>query len=512
MSSHNDPVKPIPFDAVHSAPAPTTPTPTAPTAQRGTPAWVLPALAVLLLLALLVIFWLPDRVPVAQIPTVVEPTGTAAADPSAQGAGPAAATTPDASPWSDAQQARLRKQAQDVLAQLLDLQFALQEHGVEQWAPAPFAEVKTVAADGDALYKQRQYEEALARYQQGLVALQALQEAMPQELKRLLEQAQQAIDTGDATTARAALAVAATIAPDNNDIAALLQRATVLPQVLPLLQGAASAEAAGDLAQAQQLLEQATALDPQHRRAQSELQRVAAKSREQDFNSAMSQGYAALQEGRLERARKAFGAAAKLQPGSREAASALQEVKATETAGQLARLQQQGREAEQQEQWQKAVATYEQAQKLDSSVLFASEGLQRGRTRAQLDQQLRTAIGDPQRLSDAAVATATAPLLVQAKQVTPRGPILAQQINQLETLLRQAGTSIAVTLRSDKETEVLVLKVAKLGRFKEQELKLRPGNYTAVGTRVGYRDVRQNFTIAAEGTPAAVTVICTDPI
>ncbi len=142
----------------------------------------------------------------------------------------------------------MRKQAQEVLAELLDLQFALQAHGVEKWAPAPFAEVKAVAADADALYKNRQYEQAVARYQQGLAALQALQDAMPQELKRLLEQAQQAIDGGDATAASAALQLAALIAPDNGDIAKLQHRADVLPQLLPLLQAAATAEAAGDLA------------------------------------------------------------------------------------------------------------------------------------------------------------------------------------------------------------------------------------------------------------------------
>ncbi len=59
---------------------------------------------------------------------------------------------------------------------------------------------------------------------------------------------------------------------------------------------------------------------------------------------------------------------------------------------------------------------------------------------------------------------------------------------------------------------MLVYKVAKLGRFKEHELTLRPGNYTALGTRIGYRDVRQNFTITADSTPPPVTIICTEPI
>ncbi len=520
MPSHNDPVKPTPFDAVHSAP---TPTATAPTgAHRGTPArgapargksvWAVGVLGVLALLALLVLFLLPSSLQPRPPAPVPETAGAGATTPSDASAGQPPAAATDASPWSDAQVARLRKQAQEVLAELLDLQFALQEQGVEKWAPAPFAEIKAIAADADALYKNRQYEQAVARYQQGLAALQALQASMPQEIKRLLEQAQQAIDAGDATAATAALTLAAIIAPANTDIAMLHHRAEVLPQVLPLLQSAATAEQAGDLAQAQQLLQQATALDPLHQRAQSALQRVTAQSREQGFNAAMSQGYAALNESRFDSARKAFNAAAKLQPGSKEAASALQEVRAAETARQLASLDKQGRQDEQQEQWQNAVAAYEQAQKLDSSVLFASEGLKRSRARAQLDQQLRTAIDDPTRLSDAAVAAATTQLLLQAKQVVSRGPTLEQQINRLDTLLRQANATVAVTLRSDKETDVLVYKVAKLGRFAEHELTLRPGTYTALGTRNGYRDVRQSFTITADNPAAPVTIICTDPI
>jgi tetratricopeptide (TPR) repeat protein len=253
-------------------------------------------------------------------------------------------------------------------------------------------------------------------------------------------------------------------------------------------------------------------LDPLHQRAHSELQRVAAKSRGKGFSEAMSQGYAALKEGRLDNARKAFTTAAQMQPGSKEAAGALQEVRTAETARQLASLDTQGRQDEQQEQWQKAVAAYEQAQKIDNGVLFASEGLKRSRARAQLDQQLRTTIEDPQRLSDAAVGAAAAQLLEQSRQITPRGAVLEQQIKRLDTLLSQASATVAVTLRSDKETEVLVYKVAKLGRFTEHQLSLRPGAYTALGTRNGYRDVRVNFTIAADNTPAPVTIICTEPI
>lgn len=522
MSSHKDPVKPIPFDAVQPAPTPTATTSSASgnPVQSGTPAWVLPALGALVILAGLVVFLLPAALEpqqAAPTDTTTESAGAQSAEPDADIAGTATAQSSvpaveEGAPWSDAQMAHQRKAAQEVAAELLDLQLALQERNVEQWAPEPFAAATDLAAAGDALYKNRQYEEATEKYQQGLTALQALQASIPQVLSQLLEQAQQDIDKGDADSALAALATAALIEPDNNDIATLQKRAEVLPELIPLLDQAQTAEAAGDLAQAQTLLQQATELDPLHTRAQSELQRIIAKARDQDFNQSMSEGYAALSEGRYDTARKAFNAAAKLQPGSKEAASALQEVTTAETARRLTSLEQQGRGDEQQEAWAKAVSAYEQAQKIDASVLFASEGLKRSKMRAQLDQQLRSAIADPQRLSDIAVAAATTQLLDQAKLVTPRGPLLEQQINTLDTVLRQANATVTVTLRSDEKTEVIVYKVARLGSFAERELTLRPGNYTALGTRAGYRDVRQSFTIAHDSAPASVTVVCTEPI
>jgi|AntAceMinimDraft_5_1070358.scaffolds.fasta_scaffold00532_14 tetratricopeptide (TPR) repeat protein len=521
MSSHNDPVKPIAFDVIQPASDSTvgasasTKKTTAPT-QRGTPVWVLPALGLLVVLAALVIFLLPAALePKQSAPGTTSESSGAIAPAQEQAAGTAEKSPPavDASaPWSDAQIAHQRKAAQEAAAELLELQIALQARGVEQWAAKAFAEIAALAQAGDALYKNRQFEEATAQYQQGLAALQEIQDSIPQRLVQLLEQAQAALDAGDANAALTALAAAAIIEPDNADIATLKRRAEVLPQLLPLLDEAATAEAAEDLTQAQTLLQQATKLDPLHAHAQSELQRVMAKARDRGFNQSMSAGYAALNERHFNSARQAFNAAAKLQPGSKEAASALQEVSTAETAQRLSGLDQQGRRDEQQEQWGKAVSAYEQAQKIDGSVLFASEGLQRSRMRAQLDQQLRTAIADTQRLSDAAVAGATEQLLVQAKQVTPRGSLLEQQISTLDKVLREANTTVNVTLRSDDKTEVIVYKVARLGSFAERELTLRPGSYTALGTRAGYRDVRQTFTITADAAPAPVTIICTESI
>jgi hypothetical protein len=59
---------------------------------------------------------------------------------------------------------------------------------------------------------------------------------------------------------------------------------------------------------------------------------------------------------------------------------------------------------------------------------------------------------------------------------------------------------------------VQVLKVRHLGALTEQALPLRPGNYIALGSRDGYRDVRVSFTVPLEAAPPAIAVVCRDRI
>ena len=89
---------------------------------------------------------------------------------------------------------------------------------------------------------------------------------------------------------------------------------------------------------------------------------------------------------------------------------------------------------------------------------------------------------------------------------------MAGQIAELASLLAEANREYDITLRSDGETEIIVYKVARLGRFTQRELTLRPGTYTAVGTRDGYRDVRRQFTIKRDGATAPINIACSEPI
>ncbi len=94
----------------------------------------------------------------------------------------------------------------------------------------------------------------------------------------------------------------------------------------------------------------------------------------------------------------------------------------------------------------------------------------------------------------------------------PAGPKLVKQITRLERLLEKATTPITVELRSDNQTSVTIYKVGDMGKFEEKSIKLMPGRYVAVESRPGFRDVRVEFTLHPDKTPAPIVVTASEKI
>ena len=93
-----------------------------------------------------------------------------------------------------------------------------------------------------------------------------------------------------------------------------------------------------------------------------------------------------------------------------------------------------------------------------------------------------------------------------------RKPRIEQQISELRRLLKRASTPIDVQLVSDNLTNVSILKIGSFSFFSKEIIKLRPGNYTAIGIRNGYRDVRIDFTVAPENDAKPIKIVCEEVI
>jgi hypothetical protein len=105
-----------------------------------------------------------------------------------------------------------------------------------------------------------------------------------------------------------------------------------------------------------------------------------------------------------------------------------------------------------------------------------------------------------------------ATLMGEAAALEPKAPHFARQLAALQAQFELAVKPLTLELVSDNATEVVIYRIGRLGRFTRHQLSLRPGTYTIVGSRPGYRDVRREITLAAGQAIAPVFIACKEAI
>jgi len=478
---------------------------TGPSAPAGIPMLVWVAFGVLLLLALAVIFVLPRLVTEYELPF----TRRAEVDPAII---VQTANVPlnAVSPFDEAQRARERKEAQDVLASLLTLQAELNEVGVEVWAEEAYQSAVEFARLGDEGYRSQQFALATENYQQAEQIFSDLSASMPAVFNRYLEEGELALQQGSADAAEQSFTIALQIEAGSAEASTGLQRAQSLEEVVRLLREGMRLQESGELQQAQTLFQQAVTLDGDHEGSRDALAQVRSAIANQEFAAVMSQGFAALQNKQPEPAIAAFERALRMRPGSQQAQEALTQTRDQLAINRINNHQQSAAEHEAAEQWQPAVQEYDAALSVDSNLVFAIQGKDYAQKRLQLDILLEDALTRPERLAEPAVYEQTAGVYYAGRDLENPGPRLQQQLDQLEVVLREAQIPIEVQLISDNATQVTLFQVGNLGQFSEQTLSLQPGRYVAVGTRPGYRDVRKEFVVGFGHQTEPVTIQCNE--
>jgi hypothetical protein len=468
------------------------------------------AMTVLLLLAVGVVFVLPDIV--AERKARDAPPAThAATGNGAPAAAPGTASSAPASPWEEAQSQREREAAKAALDTLLGVQFALQERGVEKWAASEFASATGQARAGDEAYRGGRFSEAEQAYISSAGIMQQLLDGIEQRLGERLAAGLAALLAGDAGQATLLFNEALAIDENNREAQRGLARSGNLGEVMELMQRATSAERAGDEEQALSAYRDALKLDGDWTPAREAIDALQAKRNAARYNTHLSAGFAALADGRADAARKAFDAALAVRPGAAEARDGLQQANFQLSQQRIGELLAKADSAAAAEQWKDAAQHYVAVLAIDKSLSKASEGQRRAETRQALDAALEQLRREPQSLASDTARENTRKLLQGATAIADQGPRLRGQLAEVQSLLARYSTPAPVQLVSDGSTQVTLLRVGKLGSFSSHELELLPGKYIAVGQRNGYRDVRIEFNVRP-GEAAQVSVQCQQKI
>jgi tetratricopeptide (TPR) repeat protein len=471
-------------------------------ARRQSP--VLPVLAIgaLSALALFVLWFLPDYL-------ASQKSGTAAPAPEAVRAAPAA-TASDKTESDRVEAERLQTEALRRLARI-------ENEGGRAWALEPMAGVSIAEAE-EALrmakmaHDRRQYVEAGRLFGNAIRIFDQLIASKPERLRLVLAQGRGALDAQDAASAIRHFEIAAMLAPGDPTATEGLARARRLPDVIAKIALGRTAETAGDPEQARSSYREALTLEPSSEVARESLARVERQIMANAYRGAISDAFAQIEKGDLRAAQAALDRAQRIDPKAPEVAEIRQRLQNASKTAALQRLRTQIDGLERQEKWADAVKSYDQALKLDPAAAFASTGRQRAQLLSTVHAALDSYIAQPERLNSSDPLAHAKSLLMIEDPSGAGGQQFAAKKRRLAELIALAQTPILVMFRSDRNTEVTLNRVAKLGAFEARHVELPPGKYVAVGSRPGYRDVRVSFEVFASAGNQAVIVQCTEPI
>jgi tetratricopeptide (TPR) repeat protein len=435
------------------------------------------------------------------------PDRSAAAVASGSAAPTAPAKSDDGTPQTNSQDrlAQARTNFDQRLA-------ALEARGAGFWGGADFAAAKTRAAESVGANDAGSPRLAEQRLNEALRLLNIVESKAAQTLASQLATGDRALAAGQGEVAKQAYEFARRIDPNNRRASDGLQRTRNLGGVLPLIADGENAEAAKDYARAVQDYSQALSLDPNNVKARAGLDRAHGAFGDDSYAKAVGSGFASLGAGRLDDARVSFEKARTIRPSGAEAQTGLSRVGAALRARGFASTRQRGAGLEEEERWTEAAAEYDAALNVDPSLVFAQQGRARALDRAELNNTLQGFIDRPERLAAPAVRTEAETLLKRAAVQQSVGPVLRSQIARLQILLPEFDVPVRLELVSDNATQVQIQKVGTFGTFSRREIELKPGKYTVVGTRPGFRDVRRDVTIAPGRDVQTISVSCVEPI
>lgn len=416
-------------------------------------------------------------------------------------------------PSGGGQTDHLNREAEKILSEWLKIQAMAEADNVAAWGGESYQAILNKAAEGDDLLLDNKQTAAEQTFRQAINMLQELLASKNERLAAALANGEEALAASDSRTATRAFDLALALDSNNEQALRGAERSRNLDQVLFLYHSGLELEEKFDLQGAKKLLQQALELDEEFIPLREALSHIESRLQESTFQEAMSRTLKYIEIKDLPAARQTLREAARLRPSDSSVMDVGLRLTAMEKAQTLAGLQDMAEKLAAEERWAEVVRTYDDILAIDPQFGFAAEGRKQARQRDELDQAAQAILARPDRLQERSVLAEAEEVLATAESIDNPGHRLQKQRKQLALLIRTASTPAEVILLSDNATSVVIYRVGRFGRFQEKRVPLRPGTYTVVGTRPGFRDVRKTLKVqAAADNPTILEIRCEEPI
>ncbi len=409
-----------------------------------------------------------------------------------------------------------RAQSEALLSETLRRMARLESEGARVWGmttvTTSLPDIERTLKKANGLYDQQKFALSLPFFQEAISKFNQLEASRAERFRLAMSDGQKAITALDAATAIKQFEMATALKPGSEQAQRALTRARALPAVLSHMADGRKLESSGDIDGAAKKYETAASLDPQHRPAREHFLRIKKIISDRDYQDAVTQALTLIEQKNLKGAARALKRAQKIRPNTGAIIEIRQRLKTAAVNATLEALRANAVAYKRQEKWSHALAVYKKALAIDRDAAFAQRGERRARRQVKLHNNIDLYLTNPARLQSPEPMAHAKALLGETKPSADSGRLLRSKRRRLRELIALAETPVSVVLRSDGKTTVTMYRVGQMGRFDIREIKLKPGRYTATGSRSGFRDVRLVFRVTPGSQNINVRIECTEPI
>lgn len=399
-----------------------------------------------------------------------------------------------------------------LISSIENLDTRLRSQAASLWETEASTMVQSGLLEADAHLKNGEIQIALSRLGEIEAKLQSLMEQGEKQFQESLRAGLDALNSGDGDRAKEWLKTAQALRPDDPFVAQQLNRAETINQVFAHFEQGRSYEDQGLYSLARVEYRKALDLDPDSVNINSRLQAINQELNREIFASTARDGMAALAAGNGDSAVELLEKATALMPGDIQTRNALQDARELQRRQWVDRLVATGERELKNRAWLAARDAFEEALDYEPASQAAQDGLSHAQSQIDLEAQLKAILLEAESFERNGELEKALIVLREGRQIADPMGVITEKIKFLEEILAEQSKPQKVTILSDNLTNIQIYHVGNFEPTHQLNLELRPGEYTVVGSRLMYRDVRHTLWVEVGESPEPLEVICKEKL
>jgi hypothetical protein len=292
----------------------------------------------------------------------------------------------------------------------------------------------------------------------------------------------------------------------------LSEKVEQIPQIVELEKAIAVAKAENNPARELELIKALLQLDAQREVQQQRAATLQSQLTGDRYQQHIANGYRALEQRNLQKAKAELAQARKLYTGRQENQQLAAAIAELESSLVYESSVTAANQAQQADNWQTAVLQWKEALAQRPADKQLSNKLATAERIVSLQQQMQDLLAKPYRLANELVKSKAEIALIQAEPVRGLSPSLNAEANKLRDTVNAVNKPVTVEVVSDGQTAISVRGVGVVGTTQSKKIELKPGRYFFEGKRQGYKSKIVEVTVPLGTASYQVSIVADERI